>query len=512
MKKIGILSVVLIISVFILINIWWLRVDNKMPIPDTAWHFGISIAVWNLFFNFSMEGLRFFAACAWHPPFVGIIVRPFYFLLGHNLDSAVIIMNLIFLPILVFSVYGIIKFCTGRAIDGVLGCVVLLSYPEIIILSRYYLLDLPLAAMVSLSIYSLMRSELFNFKKYSILFGVAAGFSILTKEIFILFILGPLLYAFSRINNKKQIKNFIFSMLLFIFIAGLWYFPVAKTFTLNAIRETDRGILNSYGLFCNTAPLTKYFTIIGNQTGYINYIFFCIGLIFFLLKRNKNIGILIAWLIVSYLFILSWRMLEDYKFQVSILPAMAIITIVGFSCLTKKLKFFVYPLLFIASILQFSASTCNLSWLPYKISLQKPKVIISLFNRSPIVSQYAALPFKKERDWHINEFIEFISEQELLKNEVIFIIPIWHYAYSQAVLNYYACQQKILVSFVPMGSGPSDSVAKDKKFRYFLDVDNCQTNSRMRDYIKGNSDKFDLVFKHELFNGDRVMLYKKKGP
>ena len=50
---------VLILS-YIVVNVWWLHVDARIPIYDTAWHFVSSLGAWEMLTHLSVESMKHF--------------------------------------------------------------------------------------------------------------------------------------------------------------------------------------------------------------------------------------------------------------------------------------------------------------------------------------------------------------------------------------------------------------------------------------------------------------------
>ena len=98
-----------------------------------------------------------------------------------------------FVGILLFSCYALGK----RAYDwrvGLAAAFFSITNPLAAYFGHEYFLDVPLAAMVTLSLYLLFRTERFQRHGFSLLFGLALALAALTKWTFILYLLGAVLW------------------------------------------------------------------------------------------------------------------------------------------------------------------------------------------------------------------------------------------------------------------------------------------------------------------------------
>ncbi|MFQ5886308.1 MAG: glycosyltransferase family 39 protein, partial [Anaerolineae bacterium] len=105
--------------------------------------------------------------------------------------------NMLYLFVLLFSVYGIGRKMYGRGV-GLLAAFAVSTYPILFNLSRTAYPDFALTAMVALSISLLTRADGFRNRTYSLLWGLSLGLGLLTKWPFLAFVGGPAIYLFLR--------------------------------------------------------------------------------------------------------------------------------------------------------------------------------------------------------------------------------------------------------------------------------------------------------------------------
>ncbi|UCH89295.1 MAG: glycosyltransferase family 39 protein [Thermoplasmata archaeon] len=211
-------------------NYVWLTKDKMIQGWDAAQYLTYSYQYHLLFTdptrNFFID---FFLINRQRPPLRLIITSPFYGIFGLSVDVAVMT-NVIFMIILLFSVYGIGKYLFSREV-GLFAAILVSLFPIIHGLSRSFLVDFPSAAMIALSIYLLLKTEYFTNRKYSILFGLSMGLGLLTRDAYPVFMLGPLLYIMYKSSLlkilwllKTIIKNWYSTIIVAISGAAFGYY------------------------------------------------------------------------------------------------------------------------------------------------------------------------------------------------------------------------------------------------------------------------------------------------
>jgi len=201
----GLIACFVILLFLVVSEVYWLEVDNSVIIWDQAEHFFVSAQ----YFRSVQEGTFSLQEIAYtdriYPPLVQMVAVPFYAVFGLSADIGIAGMNSVFLFILIFSVFGIGKKMMNQK-AGVLSAFIVSMFPVIFIESRYFMTDIPLVAMVSLSLFTMLMTDGFRNRKYSLIFGLSLGLGMLTKYSFIFFITGPLvfyLYSSMKISKRK---------------------------------------------------------------------------------------------------------------------------------------------------------------------------------------------------------------------------------------------------------------------------------------------------------------------
>jgi len=186
---------------FFLNNINWLSLDKSIPTGDHGGHIAYSYQYHSAL---KSGDLKFFFLYTQekYPPLTYHVSTLFYLVCGPGVDAAVI-SQFPFWLILIFSVY----FLGARLWNedtGLLAGIACLSLPYMTYMSQRYVLDLPCAAMVGLSLLCLFYSDAFERPAWTIAFFISFALAMLTKWASVFFIAAPFLYYLGCFIRKTH--------------------------------------------------------------------------------------------------------------------------------------------------------------------------------------------------------------------------------------------------------------------------------------------------------------------
>lgn len=559
-----------ITAIYIGINIWWLKTDARLVSVDPPWHFISSLKIWYLLSHFSLDEMRYFVLCSVQPPLVGILVRPFLLFFGTNLDGAVLTMDLIFLPVLIFSTSKIIQFYTNKAWQGILGSLMLLACPGVIFLSRFYLLDIPLMAMTTLSFYLLISTREFMERKYTIACAVAMGLGNLTKLSFVFYIAAPLLFLLPKIDSREKTANFIIFSKIFLAITAAWYLPNYKTILLllntKFVEFKDYGFwlapyfitgvilclffiffmkkihvntrIKRFSVIIGICMLLSLFYIprqellrshawgfldnlgvfINGGIGIINFLILCLCV--FLIGIRWNCPVLIlAWLLIPMAIFFQWAR-SELRYILPCLPAMVVFILIALENLHKKLRNSIYSIIMLNSIFLIVTYTWPLNFLPRDFILtQRPKIFLSTsdFWVNAHTPLYGSVYPQGQSDYfYLDEFFDAVRNSGIRDGEVIWLLSGDHHVFGNSTVSYYSAIRKMNVKFYSLypNAFEHDAAARisNMEFRYFVDVEGFGREGIVeaaRSFIKANQDKFQIIFERDIPGDNTVVVYKK---
>ncbi|MCD4784747.1 MAG: glycosyltransferase family 39 protein [Candidatus Eremiobacteraeota bacterium] len=190
------------------------------------------------------------------PPLVYLDTLIFYILFGKSKITA-ISSFLFFYLIIIFSTYFTGSLLFSRDV-GFLAGLAVLSPPLVALSTHLYILDFPLAAMISLSIFLLFKSGYFREKLWTILFFISLGLALLTKTSAVQYLSAPFaavfaFFAYDQLKDRKTRTKFILVIfsLLIIFASSL-YLSNSQPFRdaiQRAVRSGQGGFILFYALF-----------------------------------------------------------------------------------------------------------------------------------------------------------------------------------------------------------------------------------------------------------------------
>jgi len=360
--------IILLIFLFHLINNYIiLSLDKTLPAYDELGHFLQAFHSLN-FFRDLKEGFSLKRIMDWYHNLGGRTRPPLYALtllfplavfqknIINNIDLLILIVNSFYLMILLISIYGIGR-KIGDELIGILSAFIVSVFPGIFSMSRVIMVDFPLTAIVSLSVYSMLLTENFTRRNQSFLLGIFLGLGMLTKATYPIFILPLLGYYFvfaiikTSQGDKKIFKimiNFIISLLVAFFLSSSWYLP-------NLDKITQRSKAMSFQLYTGSSKnFISYLTslifwgILDIKPFFIA-VLYLLGLIsLFYFKKEKGIP-LVIWTIIPSLFF-SFSPNQQLRFLLPILPSIGL----TIALITSLLKWQTIKKTFICFIVIFS--------------------------------------------------------------------------------------------------------------------------------------------------------------
>ncbi|MGB9600124.1 MAG: ArnT family glycosyltransferase, partial [Myxococcota bacterium] len=137
-----------------------------------------------------------------------VISAIFEILTGYN-NNAVIYSNFIYVLLIIFSVFGISKVIHSN-LAGFYSVILLLLIPGFIGFTRLYSLDLPLGAIIILTIYMfILFSENFSTARALIL-GLVISLGVLIRPQYLLYIFIPMIiFSIKIVDNQREGSEFL---------------------------------------------------------------------------------------------------------------------------------------------------------------------------------------------------------------------------------------------------------------------------------------------------------------
>ena len=521
------------------VNIWWLKVDDRLPFCDPAAHYLEILGYSKIFLNFSWVSFcKLISVGFFWPPLTRLLCAPFINLFNLDIDGVILLMNIIFLPILVFSVFKI-----GRTLQnykaGILAAFLVTMYPMMVGLTRHCNIDLALMAMIALSFYLLLKTDNFSSRKYSVIFGISAGLGLLTKHAFFIFMLPPALYMLFYSRNRESFKNVIISGVTCGIVAGPWYI-LSKAIHFQYFEKFFLYDMAFYPRTTGAVLGSDFYLVefISRQASFIFFLIFLVCLLIFIFKYThiKFKILLLFWIPVTYymftcpIFITAC----NPRFTIPLLIPISLIISIAVFCIRNT--FFRRVTIFLITayaFLQFAASTVEIPFLPSELTVHFFKREIPLFlQANPIELAFNTRPGKNtHEEKNIAKIFKRIEEEEKkygtkdLSNILILSQspPIEHMC-----LTYFCARNEInfsldtIFDYKKLGYEDIHEMLMDKKYRYLIYCSFSERFEQLRSsdkvknevyqWIQVHPENYSAIHKELLSDGRNITVYKNLMP
>lgn len=158
---------------------------------------------------------------AFYPPLVYLVGVLGTLPGGLSTDGPVLATNVVFVPLYAAGCYGVAREAFGRD-AGLPAAIFALAAPIAIGQFHILLLDLPMAAMVAVTVWALLAGNRFENTRLALLAGILAGLGMLTKQPFVAFI-APLIVVTLLRGGWRNWRGLAFFCAAAAVIAGPWY-------------------------------------------------------------------------------------------------------------------------------------------------------------------------------------------------------------------------------------------------------------------------------------------------
>ncbi len=248
----------------------------------------------------------------YYPPLVPGITALLYRVAGRSYGTAMAT-QILFLVLLVFGTWALGNRLLGAPV-GLAAALMLLAAPGIRLNAEEYMLDLPLAAMVAVSVWGLLTSDGFARRDRSLVFGVLAGAGMLTKWTFFLFLGLPVLFVLasgladsSRLSAPRSPRwcNFALALLAGGVVATPYYVPILPILVNKTIVHAG-GAADGFSTPFTSASVLYYIEALPRTLfGWPLTITAAIGLLGFLWRggdTGRARALLLTWALSLYAF------------------------------------------------------------------------------------------------------------------------------------------------------------------------------------------------------------------
>jgi len=395
--------------------------------------------------------LRGLLATNGYPPLVYLVSVPLVLVFWPTADVLTGV-NALFIGILLLSTFGIAR-AFGRRWAGLLAAFMVSMYPIIYGLARHYLLDIPLVAMVSLSIWLLVLTQGFERRIAAVLFGLALGLGVLTKWTLAVFVGGPLLVVIAQVFRKRsgcRLFNLALALALAAIVAAPWYLynlsSVLGFLKLQSMWARSEGdpLVGSW------AAWLYYLRALANEQILLPFLLLSVaGLVLLLTARQPRdaILLLLGWIVLPYA-VFSIFINKDPRFTLPCLPAIGIMTAWGLMQINSpKVKVGLIILTILYAAIQFTGLSWGLSrrlpsgWLPSTVNVRVGAESMRVYAEGVHIANPA-----RTEDWQaqniLHDMLRFERQRGSKQLLVLTVLPNRPY-FESNVFSYYALSEQL---------------------------------------------------------------------
>ncbi|MCD6309811.1 MAG: glycosyltransferase family 39 protein, partial [Candidatus Eremiobacteraeota bacterium] len=204
--------------VFILTQYEWLIRDQTPPFGDALGHFKSALRMLNALEDWNFKEI--FASIGIYPPLAYLCAIPFLLIMGKTAWVGALSICA-WAPLYVFGCFLLACSLGGRSTAWA-TTLVSISAPVVLHFCHSFYLEFPVAALLVLATYFLLKSETLNNRKYSILLGITIGLGLLTKINFILYLILLLVVAPEPfVARMKVLPRWVSLLFIMILVLGL---------------------------------------------------------------------------------------------------------------------------------------------------------------------------------------------------------------------------------------------------------------------------------------------------
>ncbi len=313
----------------------WLAVDRRPPEWDYANHLERAVLCHRTLTEPGHSRLaEVIAESSFYPPVVTCAAGLLYLVFPVTPLTAQSVIWA-FLVIGLLAIYGVGR----RLVDGPTGLLAAFLFataPFVVTSLLSFQLDLPLAAMVALALYALVRAEAFSRWDWSLVAGVVLGFGMLTKPPFAAYLTGPMAWAgwvaLSAPDRGARMRRLAAALAVGVLIALPWYGPRLAALPMQILNRSFRQAAESgHAPALSATGFLFYPRLLVPQFGLLAALLLGWGI--FAMRRLPGARVLLWSALAPFLIFLLIQN-KNLRYTLPLLPAAALIAACGVTALS----------------------------------------------------------------------------------------------------------------------------------------------------------------------------------
>jgi 4-amino-4-deoxy-L-arabinose transferase-like glycosyltransferase len=315
--------------VFVGFTFLWLRLDRSPPSWDDAYYLSRSLVFYDAFADGGLIGFskQFLRGMGTKPPLIAALPTPVYWISGRRTHAAYAL-NLFFLLVMFGALYWLgKKYASPRA--GLIAICVAGTMPLLYGLSRWFLVECGLTALVCLAICLIADWNEFDGTWKAFVLGAICGLGLLMKMSFPLYVLVPMLYfAIKARASTLEVKTLTALVAPALVLALPWYFFNFRSVLDTALRAGSIESAKIYGTgdVLSWIGISSYLTNLFNAGPTLYFIAVPLLVIGFarVIPAAGRRGLLLCALWGSPVLFLVFGHYRDLRYAAPLFPALAL--------------------------------------------------------------------------------------------------------------------------------------------------------------------------------------------
>ena len=227
-------ALALLILVVLAVDLWWLAADSALPLYDSGRWLGHA-ADWSALIA-SGDWLAPYNQFIQMPPLVHWIGALTMAVTGVDDDAAIAVIDVLFVTGLIAGCYGIARRSFGPT-AGLLAAVFAAGTPMAISQAHAFMLDLPTASLVAMSVWMLVESDRLRRPGFAALAGLCLALGMLTRPNFPLWVAGFVVVFLAR-GAWRNWRGGVAAVVPVLVIALPWYVKHYDALRYNQVGAT----------------------------------------------------------------------------------------------------------------------------------------------------------------------------------------------------------------------------------------------------------------------------------
>ena len=347
---------VALVAALAIVTIVWVSIDRRPPESDHANHLERALRCHRSLADGGSSPLQaILLESSFYPPLVTCLLGLLYFVAPVAPMTAQALM-LAFLALAVAALFALGRRLLG-AEAALLAAFFFATAPFVMLSLTNFQLDLPLAAMVTVTLYLLARPEAFSSWPWSVALGVTLGLGMLTKPTFATYVLPTLSWtawpAWRAPDRRRRLTLLVAALIIAAALALPWYGPRLVGLPMQVLNRSFKQAAEvGQPEALTPASLFFYPRVLMPQFGFLAAPLLAWGLWALQTRRGARAFVWISALAPFVIYSLIQN--RNLRYTLPILPAAALITAVGVQSLPRGMKRAAIACCIVAGALQIS--------------------------------------------------------------------------------------------------------------------------------------------------------------